>query len=67
MVVFFQIVTSVENILEPRTLVEVSALLVQLHWRSKSAALLLLCPACPAALAPPDLLLRPTSPAFLAT
>ena len=59
--------TSVENMLEPRTSVEVSALLVQLPWLSKSAALLLLCPAFPAALAPPALLIRPAGPASLAT
>ena len=46
---------------------EVFALLIQLLWASKSGALLLIGPVCPAALAPQALLIRPAGPASLAT
>ena len=63
------IVKSLENIVEPRMSVEVSALLVKPPYPpSVVRSALLLCPAAgPAALAPPSLLLRPSGTASLAT
>ena len=54
-VVFFRIVTSVENMLQPTLSGEVFTLLVQPTWPLSVQ----LCPAGPAALAPPALILRP--------